>query len=97
MCVEAVKLLKSYHMRDVEMIVSHNLCTVLLYNSSRCVEKLHRKGLLKGTEAETILEKIQESLQRVYACRERDHPGELPVDSDLMSEKDVDEMAPASG
>jgi NhaP-type Na+/H+ or K+/H+ antiporter len=96
-CVEAVKLLKSYHMRDVEMIVSHNLCTVLLYNSSRCVEKLHRKGLLKGTEAETILEKIQESLQRVYACRERDHPGELPVDSDLMSEKDVDEMAPASG
>jgi hypothetical protein len=51
--------------------------------------KLVENGLLKDTEAETILEDLQKDIRHVLACKALVHQGEFPTEDDennLMEE-----------
>jgi NhaP-type Na+/H+ or K+/H+ antiporter len=79
---QAEALLDTYPAKEVEKVVSHKFCNILLNKGARYIENLNRTGLLKDTEAEEVLEEIQEALQHVNSCTAEDHPGEISMTTD---------------
>jgi NhaP-type Na+/H+ or K+/H+ antiporter len=81
-CRQAEALLETYPAKEVVKVVSHKFCNILLNKGARYIENLNRTGLLKDTEAEEVLEEIQEALQHVTSCAAEVHPGEIPTNTD---------------
>jgi len=73
----AKKLLESYKQKDVESIVSHKFCNILLNRSVKHIEKMTETNLLKETEAQSFMEDIQDELFANDSCRKQEHPGEM--------------------
>eukprot|EP00978_Attheya_sp_CCMP212_P034946 scaffold149528_cov46-Attheya_sp.AAC.1 len=75
--LQAEKDLASYNKKDVEQIMSHLLCQLLLNKAARIVEHLLRTGLLVEREASAQIEKIEHSVLHLLHCSIAQHPGEL--------------------
>jgi hypothetical protein len=77
-------VLDKYAPNDVQVVVSHNFCSIVLkavLNSGvRHINLLVEVGLLKKIEAEHFIEKIEEHLKVVHSCELCDHPGEIAID-----------------
>jgi NhaP-type Na+/H+ or K+/H+ antiporter len=93
----AQECLDKYPAKDVEIVVSHKFCSILLNKGARYIENLNRTGLLKNREAEEVLEKIQNALQHVTSCSLEDHPGEIPMTDDDDSYKDDNDSCKLEG
>lgn len=76
---EAEKILSSFPQEDVQSIVSHKFCTILLNKSAHRIEEAAESGLLRGAEAEDLISEIEHALREIDSCSERKHPGELPT------------------
>jgi NhaP-type Na+/H+ or K+/H+ antiporter len=61
---------------DIEVVISHKFCSILLLNAARYVERVAASGLLKPIEAEEALEEVQEALHEVDSCSIRHHADE---------------------
>ena len=72
---EAVLLKKNHD--NVDTLVSHIFCSILLNNAADEIISLGKVGLLKATEAEEMLEEIEEELGHVHHCPLYLHPGEI--------------------
>jgi hypothetical protein len=88
-CEKAVALIRTFPERDVEMIVSHKFCTILLTGNAQHVEGLAEARVLKGVEAEEFLEEIQEQLNSIEHCSMKQHAGELPLATKSQLNKDL--------
>lgn len=84
--------LEKYPAKDVEMVVSHKFCNILLNKGARYIENLNRTGLLKDREAEEVLEKIQHALHQLTSCALEDHPGEIPMTDDNDTSRSDDPL-----
>ena len=84
---KAEKALSKFPHKHVEVIVSHKICKIVLYNVVEYIENLVESGLLKRPEAEDMLSEIQKSLRDIDTCKVLEHPGEL---SDVASEVNED-------
>jgi NhaP-type Na+/H+ or K+/H+ antiporter len=87
---QAEALLEKYPAKEVEKVVSHKFCNILLNKGARYIENLNRTGLLKDREAEEVLEEIQHALQKVNSCIAEDHPGEISMTADDESSGKLD-------
>lgn len=86
---------------EIEAVISHKFCTILLLNAARYVERVTQAGLLKATEADEYLEEVQQALHNVDSCSERHHQGETMtynrtdkadvVEEDVVKE-DIEEL-----
>jgi hypothetical protein len=81
-CREAEALLATYPAKDVELVVSHKFCNILLNKGARYIEHLNKTGLLKDPETEEIMEEIQEALADLVSCDMTHHPGEISMTDD---------------
>ena len=75
---KATEHLDSHPADDVEVVVSHKFCDILLNKMVQSVEHLSNSRLMKETEAHAFLEAIQDEMFENDACAESEHPGELP-------------------
>ena len=88
---EAEEMLLSHRKEDLETVVSHKFCSILLLNAAREVEEALESGMIKPTEAEEALEEIQEGLQEVNSCDVRHHESEaIHYESNTSAWKKVD-------
>jgi NhaP-type Na+/H+ or K+/H+ antiporter len=62
---EAQACLDKYEAKDVEMVVSHKCCNILLNKGARNIVHLNKTGLLKDREAEEVMDRIQRALHPV--------------------------------
>jgi hypothetical protein len=76
----AKAILNEYDPKVVEVAISHKFCRILLTAGIFYLEKLAKTGLLKESEAESLVEKIEEHLDLVLTCERADHPGEIDMD-----------------
>jgi hypothetical protein len=70
---------------DVEVVkkaVSHKFCKILLTRGVHYIDKLTTHGLLKDSEAEEIVEELDEHLEHVLTCNELHHEGEIRLHLD---------------
>jgi len=79
---EAEQALNSCDPKDVEMVVSHKFCMILLNSGVHYITKLVKRGLLKEEEAEHMVKEIENDLDKVLSCRATDHPGEIDIEDD---------------
>lgn len=68
--------LHSYDAHTTELAISHKFCKILLTMGIHWIEKLVKTGLLKESEAEPLIEEIEEHLDHVVSCDMDHHPGE---------------------
>ena len=61
----------------VRLAVSHKFCKVLLNKAVHSVEKLVKHGLLKDSEAEEMVERLEHLLDDVISCDSKVHEGEF--------------------
>lgn len=61
----------------VQLAASHKFCKILLNRGVKYVEKLASYGLLKESEAEELVEEIEEMLDNVISCDLEHHEGEI--------------------
>ena len=73
---KAEKLLLQHRKEDLETVISHKFCGILLLTAAKKVEKAVESGVLKSTEAEKVLEELQERLRQVNSCEIQHHEGE---------------------
>lgn len=78
---QAEAVLAKYDPKEVEVVVSHKFCVILLNGGVRYVTKLVRHGLLKDDEAEHFVEEIEHHIEHVLNCNEQDHPGEVKLET----------------
>lgn len=90
-CKQATALIQSYPQDQVEKIVSHKFCTILLTGAAQRVEDFTNAGMLKNTEAEEFLVEIQDQLFHIDTCKAYDHPGERPLTADEEYGERVDQ------
>jgi hypothetical protein len=64
----ALKSLEAFPSKEVECIVSHLLCTILLNKSALFIEMFAREGFLKEKEASVFLDEIEEALRGTARC-----------------------------
>lgn len=64
----ALKSLEAFPSKEVECIVSHLLCTILLNKSALFIEMFSREGFLKEKEASVFLDEIEEALRGTARC-----------------------------
>eukprot|EP00525_Craspedostauros_australis_P004854 CAMPEP_0198129224 /NCGR_PEP_ID=MMETSP1442-20131203/51219_1 /TAXON_ID= /ORGANISM="Craspedostauros australis, Strain CCMP3328" /LENGTH=259 /DNA_ID=CAMNT_0043789579 /DNA_START=24 /DNA_END=803 /DNA_ORIENTATION=- len=76
---KAAEILKECDPREVELISSHKLCMILLNSGIMYVGKILHIGLLKDSEAEHWVERLEEQLEHVLACNQVEHPGEIRI------------------
>ena len=62
---------------ELETVVSHKFCLILLNSGVHYINRHKKSGLLRDQEAEHLIEEIEEEIQHVLSCSEKDHPGEL--------------------
>lgn len=75
--------LTKYPSREVQVIVSHKVCKIILNNLVEYEERLVESGLVKNQESEEYLGEVQESLTAIDSCAAGDHhPGEVAMDAD---------------
>ena len=77
---KADAVLHSYKKEDVQLVISHKFCTILLNAGAHYCTKLVKAGLLKDDEAEHWVKEIEEHLDHVLGCSAEDHPGEMHID-----------------
>ena len=65
---KAKAALDSFPPKEVEIIVSHKVCKIILHHVAEYTEKLVHSGMLKHQEAEEMLSEIQNALTSVEAC-----------------------------
>ncbi len=84
--------IKVYDEKTRELAISHKFCKILLTMSIHYVDKLVKVGLLKETEAEPLVEEIEEHLDHLISCELTRHPGENEkssvYESDMILEED---------
>jgi hypothetical protein len=66
----------------VKKVVSHKFCKILLTRGVHYIEKLTTHGLLKDSEAEEIVEELDEHLEHVLTCDKLHHEGEISLHLD---------------
>lgn len=86
---QAEAVLHTYKKQDVEVVISHKFCSILLNSGQHYITKLVKAGLLKDDEAEHWVKDIEEHLEHVHSCCAEDHPGELSID--MLEEPDCRE------
>ncbi|KAL7566093.1 hypothetical protein ACA910_003869 [Epithemia clementina (nom. ined.)] len=69
---------------EVELVISHKVCKILLNNSVRYCESLVEKGLLKEREASDFFEKVQQLLLKVDSCGMKIHSHNLAPKNDVV-------------
>jgi hypothetical protein len=74
---KAEKVLHSYDHRDVQVIVSHLACRILLNKGARYMEYLGNEGLLTAREASSYVESCDRAIDQLKYCSKWQHPGEL--------------------
>jgi len=74
---KAEEVLRSYDHRDVQVIVSHLACRILLNKGARYMEYLGREGLLSAREASSYVESCDHAIDQLKYCSRWQHPGEL--------------------
>ena len=57
-------------------------CKILITKGIQYIEKLTVHGLLKDSEAEEIVEELEELLEHVISCNETHHEGEMDLNID---------------
>jgi hypothetical protein len=77
---EAETALHKFDPAEVEEVVSHKFCTILLNSGVHYVGKLVRTGLLRDEEAEHWVEELEESIDKVLSCDAKSHPGEINIE-----------------
>lgn len=73
---QAEDVLSWHGRKDLEVVVSHKFCGVLLLDAAKKIEQLAESGLLQPTEAEEFLEEVQKAWHEVNSCNVRHHEGE---------------------
>jgi NhaP-type Na+/H+ or K+/H+ antiporter len=73
---KAEKLLLQHRKEDLETVISHKFCAILLLTTAKKVEQAVESGVLKSTEAEEMLEELQVRLRQVNSCELQHHEGE---------------------
>ena len=86
---QAEAVLHAYKKSDVAIVISHKFCAILLNSGQHYVTKLVKSGLLKDDEAEHWVKEIEEHLDHVLSCSDKDHPGEMYID--MLDEPDCRE------
>jgi len=84
---KAALLLDSMPRSFVERVVSHRFCVIILNNAGTRLEEWVETGLIKETEAEELLEELQEQLTEAGKCPLGQHPGQLPIVDDDAKEE----------
>lgn len=79
-CKKAEDLIASFPPDNVELIASHKFCNILLNRMVHDIEHLTAESLLSETEAEEMLDHIQQQLFALNGCEAHEHPGELPIE-----------------
>ena len=79
-CQNAQTLLESFPSHNVEAIVSHRFCTILLNAVVLHFEHLSKTGLITPRETDEILGEIQNQILSVDNCRVKLHAEELSFD-----------------
>jgi hypothetical protein len=88
---KALDCFNKYPREAQELIASHKLCSILVNNSARHVTKLSERGLLKETEAQGILENLDEALHHIAVCEKYEHKGEIrQEEADAIMGKEVE-------
>ena len=78
--MKAEKVLDETPEKELQIAVSHKFCTILLSGGIFYVDHLVEIGLLKESEAEHLVEEIEEHLDLVMSCEESQHPGEMDLE-----------------
>ena len=74
------EFLESFDESEVQHIVSHFTCTILLNKTARFIENLCSQGLLYPREIHGCIDDIQEALNDVRHCTTCKHSGELTTE-----------------
>lgn len=95
-CEKAVALVDSFNEADVELVLSHKFCNILLNSAVKRVEHLTEAMLLKETEAEEFLEEVQHQLDSVDKCRDKHgivkkDAGDDSIDEEAGKDKNDDD------
>jgi hypothetical protein len=72
-CAIAAEKLDSFPLQNVDKIVSHQFCVILLNVAVRHFKDLAESGLLTPKDTEEFVEEIQNLILRINSCTE-DHP-----------------------
>ena len=70
---------KTLDRKVVHLAASHKFCKILLNRGVAYVDKLAGFGLLKESEAEEMVEELEELLDHVISCDLEHHKGEMDV------------------
>jgi hypothetical protein len=74
---KAEAVLNTIDHREVELAVSNKFCTIILVSAIFYIGNLVEVGLLKESEAEHMVEKVQEQLDEIYSNNEAELPAEF--------------------
>ena len=87
---------KTLDRKVVHLAASHKFCKILLNRGVAYVDKLAGFGLLKESEAEEIVEELEELLDHVISCDLEHHEGEMDIVYDEVEGTMKDGPRPAT-